>query len=255
MRQMGMVGIWRDRRARRSAIFAASALFHVLLFLTVFSRQAGSLVSGAAAGGGPEGPVFAISLVRVSATRAAEDPTTAAQLRSLALKARADATEGLPIAIARRSDPLAALAQRLAQAAQPLPSNYHALADRTQPQGSAAAREVQTPDLRATGEIGNAHSDAGDGREASTGALWGAIEPCWRNLGFHGQVPVVIEVQVDDRGGLRGPPKVIRDGTALLNEPRLKSEANALAALAACMPRGEARVAGANYRLEFPATR
>jgi hypothetical protein len=89
---------------------------------------------------------------------------------------------------------------------------------------------------------------------ASTGALWGAIEPCWRNLGFRGQVPVTIDVPLDSGGKLRGPPSVVRASSALLSEPRLKSEANALAAIAACMPRGDVRLARRTYRLEFPAT-
>lgn len=46
---------------------------------------------------------------------------------------------------------------------------------------------------------------------------------------------------------------MVRSTSALLNEPRLKSEANALAALAACMPKGDVRVAGDSFRLEFPA--
>ena len=68
-------------------------------------------------------------------------------------------------------------------------------------------------------------------------------------------MPVVIEVAVNGRGGLSSPPKVLRSTTALLNEPRLRSEANALAALAACMPRGDVRLAGSTFRLEFPAER
>jgi hypothetical protein len=89
---------------------------------------------------------------------------------------------------------------------------------------------------------------------ASTGSLWGAVEPCWRNLGFRSQAAVTIEVTLNDKGRLRSPPTVVRGTTALLNEPRLKSEANALAALAACMPRGDERLAGNSFRLEFPAT-
>ena len=98
-----------------------------------------------------------------------------------------------------------------------------------------------------------AEADGEAAGAVSTGTLWGAIEPCWRNLGLKGQVAVRLEVVVDGRGALQGPPKVLRDASALLTEPRLKSEANALAALAACLPRGGARAG--RYELEFPATR
>jgi hypothetical protein len=70
---------------------------------------------------------------------------------------------------------------------------------------------------------------------ASAGKLWGRIEPCWRNL----NTPV------------ERPPAVVRDVDARLDEPRLRSEARALQALAACLPRGDLRFARRVYRLEF----
>ena len=69
----------------------------------------------------------------------------------------------------------------------------------------------------------------------SPGAHWGVVETCWRNLGLRGQEAVSLEV-VDGRGALQGPPKVLRDASAQITEPRLKSEANALAALSARPP-------------------
>lgn len=66
---------------------------------------------------------------------------------------------------------------------------------------------------------------------------------------------MTIEVSLDGRGRLAGPPQALRPAAAILGDPRLKSEANALAALSACLPRGEVRVRGGRYRLEFPATR
>lgn len=52
---------------------------------------------------------------------------------------------------------------------------------------------------------------------------------------------------------LSRPPAVIRDEDARLDEPRLRSEARALQALAACLPRGDLRLARRVYRLEFSA--
>ena len=57
------------------------------------------------------------------------------------------------------------------------------------------------------------------------------------------------EVVVDGRGAPQDPPKVMRDASARLTEPRLKSEANALSA---CLPSGGARAR--RYELTFPAT-
>ena len=94
-----------------------------------------------------------------------------------------------------------------------------------------------------------AEADGEAAGAVSTGTLWG--EPCWRDL--RGQEAVSLEVVVDGRGALQGPHKVMRDASARLTEPRLKSEANALAALSACLPRGGARAG--RYELAFPATR
>ena len=44
---------------------------------------------------------------------------------------------------------------------------------------------------------------------------------------------------------------MVRDVDARLDEPRLRSEARALQALAACLPRGDLRFARRVYRLEF----
>ena len=62
-----------------------------------------------------------------------------------------------------------------------------------------------------------------------------------------------MRLEVDGRSALQGPPRMLRDASALLTEPRLKSETNALAALSACLPRGGARAG--RYELAFPATR
>ena len=106
------------------------------------------------------------------------------------------------------------------------------------------ARSRRTP-------TGGAEADGEASSAVSTGTLWGVVEPCWRDL--RGQEAVSLEVVVDGRGALQGPPKVMRDASARLTEPRLKSEANALAVLAACLPRGGARAG--RYELKFPATR
>lgn len=252
---MGIASRRAGRRARHATVLAASVLFHLGLFFVAFSRAAGNLVSAGDAGGGPTGPVFAVSLVRLKAPRGPEEAQATAELRPLLMKLRASAaTDGVPVPAGSESNRFATLAARLTAQDRPASApDPQFPADRLQPQGSYVPDDSRLSDARSR----QAHTDAGTEGEtsntASTGALWGAIEPCWRNLGFRGQAPVTIEVTFDGQGGLRGPPRVIRDSAALLNEPRLRSEANALAALAACMPRGGVRAA-MSYRLEFPAT-
>ena len=86
---------------------------------------------------------------------------------------------------------------------------------------------------------------------ASAGELWGRIEPCWQNLKTPVERPVVLEVTLNAGAGLARPPSVVRDVDARLDEPRLRSEARALQALASCLPRGDLRFARRVYRLEF----
>jgi len=253
---MGIERVGRRRRARRAATFAASGVFHVGLFLVAFSGAAGDLVSAGDAGGGPTGPVFAVSLVRLQSPASAPEAEASAELRPLLMKLRnTRATEGIPVPTGSQSSQFAALADRLTAREQPAGGSRRRLpAERVQPQGSYTPDDQRLSDARSRKARTATGADGETLSAASTGALWGAIEPCWRNMGFRGQVPVVIDVALDGRGGLRRPPTVVRSTSALLSEVRLKSEANALAALAACMPRGEARVAGSSFRLEFPAT-
>jgi hypothetical protein len=255
MRQMGIAGAPRRRRVGRSAVFAGSALFHLALFLVVFSRAAGSLVSASDAGGGPQGPVFAVSLVRLQAPTRAEETDTIAESRPLLMKLRhVDAPNGIPLQAAAQTNPLQALAERLTAQSRPAAAPDHPIqARRVQLQGAYVPDDTRLADVRSRGARTEASADGESSNSASTGTLWGAIEPCWSNLGFRGQIPVTIDVALDTRGGLKGPPKVIRNASARLDESRLRSEANALAALAACMPRvGEVRLTGNNVRLEFP---
>lgn len=249
---MGRAGAKR-RQARRAEIFAASAAFHVALFLVAFSHAAGSLVSAGDAGGGPVGPVFAVTLVRLQAPPAPQAVDGASEAQPFLMKIRANAAQGIAVPTGAERSRLAALAERLTtQERTPGAPDRRAQADRVQPQGAFVPDDTRLSEARGRKARTDLGTDGDAAGEVSTGSLWGAIEPCWRNLGFKGQVPVTIDVTVDGRGGLRGPPKVVRATNAVLSDVRLKSEANALGALAACMPRADVRVTARNYRLEFP---
>ena len=256
MQQTRMAGVRRRRKARQGAIFVASALFHVGLFFVGFSRAAGDLVSAGDAGGGPAGPVFAVSLVRLQAPVASAEAEALAEAHPLLIKLRPSAAaDGIPVPTAPEPDKFSALAERLgSQDRQAAAPDRRTEADRVQPQGAYIPDAVRLSDARSRKTRTDQGTDGETSNAASTGALWGAIAPCWRNLNFRGQVEVTIEVSLDAKGSLRGPPRVMREAAALLSDPRLKSEANALMALTACMPRGDLELAGKSYRLEFPAT-
>jgi hypothetical protein len=103
---------------------------------------------------------------------------------------------------------------------------------------------VAAKDPTANGENGVA------GRAGAPG-LSGLMEPCWRKLEAGSVLPVVLEVTLDLGGQIAKPPKIVRSENVPLDEPRLRAEARALAALSACLPRGGSRFGGQTYRLEF----
>jgi hypothetical protein len=252
---MVMAGDNRRRTGRKATILAASVAFHVALFFVTFSRASGQLVSAGDAGGGPVGPVFAVTLVPPPTRNAPEADTRETASNGSPFKLRpTPRTDGVPFAQSPRQSAFAALAERLSSSAPTPPPQPRFPADRVQAQGAYVPDDKRLSDARSRMTPTDENTDGPAQGAASTGELWGAIAPCWRNLGFKGQVAVTIDITLDGKGQFRGPPRIVRSSAALLSEPRLKSEANALSALAACLPRANARIAGAQYRLEFPGT-
>jgi hypothetical protein len=241
-------------KLRRVGAVAGSLAIHLALFLLAVSTASGNLVSAAGASGGPVGPMFTVTVVRLAPRTNAQDQPISG-LQPLFAKLRVAKTgEALPFAPGARTSDMASLVERVRMQAAPV-----AASERSRPERQADAQGSRHPSpeplSKSERPTERAQGDA-DGEAAggpSTGKLWGAVEPCWRNLGARGRVPVVLEVALDTAGDLRTPPKVIRSPTALINEPRLQAEASALAAIAACAPRGDLRFGGKTYRLEFPA--
>jgi len=240
----------RRRRLRRAGAVVTSLAIHAAIFVVAFSGASGALVSAGGAGGAPTGPVFTVTVV--STPQLSSVPRTSdAGLKPLFAKFRLANGEAVVVDRRKASSDVASLIETVQKA-------------QARPQAISSSHGIQVADARgsprpsqATAPIGEgANADQADPGQvrgsASTGKLWGAIEPCWRNLGARGRVPVTLEVALDGTGDLRTPPKVIRSNTALLNEPRLQAEASALAAVAACVPRGDLRFSGKVYRLEFP---
>lgn len=239
---------WIGRRVPRAPALTASLAFHLVLFVFGFAQAPGELISGGQASGGPVGPAFAVTLVTLKAPEASE-LQRAEQVNGLKLGLHPDPASA-PLPASTDADPLTRLAQRL-QTTSAAASGRRA--DRPVPrdQGAPSAADAELSNAR--GQLrDHASAEVGGGDAASSGDLWNAIAPCWRKLDYRGQEAVTIEVTLDDRGRLRGPPIVIRSPAALLTERRLKAEAAALSALTACVPRGPRRWAVNSHRIEFP---
>ncbi|HEX4712060.1 hypothetical protein [Phenylobacterium sp.] len=246
---------WRSLgvRSRRATALAVSIALHLAAFVFAFSGAAGSLVSAAGASGGPTGPVFTVTVVPLSSlSSAAQERVSESEPLFARLRA---AKDGVPLAAQRGDRPtdLASLVQRVQRDATSAQLAQSTRVPSAEGHGSPIASPARSSTSQRSSDGQQADADGDASGAASTGRLWGAVEPCWRNLGARGRVPVVLEVALDGSGGLRTPPKVIRSTTAIVNEPRLQAEAGALAAVAACAPRGDLSLGGRTYRLEFPA--
>lgn len=234
------------KRLTRAGAITISTLLHVAVAFVVLGVAAGSPVSGGGELLGDNGPVFEVQLM----PRSVPPPATATSdpgLTPLIAKLRdAPPEKAILVSQGAKSRPMAALFNRLHQKdeeeeAEPEPSPTDAPeqaakavnASRGKP--SSVERPVPGPPVN------------GD----STGALWGRIEPCWRKGSYHSQLPVTLEVSLDDRGQLSRPPRILRADDAAPNERRLASEERAIASLAACLPRGEPRFKNAVYKLHF----
>lgn len=240
---------------RHSAALAGSLTFHLLFFLLAFGTASGGLMSAAGASGGPTGPVFTVTVVRMPPTTGSQRPA-ASGLQPLFAKLRVAAGgTPLPFKLGEHPSDIGSLVEQV-RSQQPTRAPPETVGAERQAADQGSRHPSPRPLSRSLSDEDALRDADGDATAAnpSTGKLWGAIEPCWRNLGARGRVRVVLEVVLDSTGDLRTPPRVIRDPAALVSEPRLQAEANALAAVAACAPRGDLRFGGRTYRLEFPAT-
>lgn len=183
-----------------------------------------------------------VTLVRTAPAPSPSSDAAAGGVRPLV--ARFD-TDTPPVMVSERPGqrPLDQLMRRLETAAAHVPHPA------PRPAAAADAAEDAAPHPAPTrGRPGPA---VGSARAGSTGGLWGVVEPCWRAVAPGSRVPVTLEVSIDGASRLAAPPAILRPNGARLDEVRLRSEALALNALAECLPRGDLRIAGGFYRLEF----
>lgn len=241
-----------QRRRRQIAGGAVSAAIHLGAAFFLFSSASGGLISAAAGGGGAEGPIFSVEMVRAADFGAAPS-TPAAELEPLFAKYHVAAAENaIPLQASEAPSRLTALAQRLTAFAPPS-SSAEQKPSKTALAASGSPHPAARPLLDRAAAADQSQTPAqGDARSTtSTGALWGKIQPCWLNIRGRNNVAVSLEVKLDSRGRLDGPPKILRATSATIDEPRLKAEAAAVAAVAACLPRNDIRFGGQVHRLDF----
>lgn len=247
-----------QRLRRRSLALGASLALHIALLAALFGGVQGEIVSGASSGGYQE-QTFDVLLVGPAAVAQASrsEASASAELTPLFAKFRvAVAPDAAPVVTGERATQFAALARKL-QARVPAgrldtPSETQGDASQTRiSKASADAHAKRDGDGPAKADRREGATEAASG---GAGNLWGAVEPCWRRISSRVRSSIVLEVTLNSKGQLGRPPKVLRQADADSDQQRLRAEAAALAALAACLPHNDLRYAGRSYRLEFRPT-
>ena len=97
--------------------------------------------------------------------------------------------------------------------------------------------QSQSPAQTAAAKTGTeAHVKAINRSNATPNDLWKAIAPCWNRIADKNTQPVTLEVSFSPMGNLAKPPVIRRDPSKRITDQMLRSESQAITALAQCGP-------------------
>lgn len=230
LRQLGVS----QRSKRRTMAVIASISVHLALGLLVLGSASGTLVTGGA-GGSPEESAITVSLSGIAGSRQASTSPNVERLKILYAKAL-QAQSDVEVTPDKTSQ-----SQNLARLFDNIERDHTAQDDRNGTNGKSD-KDAQTGGGLQGKNINNpvasrsAATAVGPGMAASSGGLWGQIEPCWQQMPNRSAVPVTLQIKLDDTGRIAKPPVVIRPDTNHPDQRRLIAEARALAAISACLP-------------------
>ena len=205
---------WLQRRRKPVAIIVSFVL-HLLVLLLMLpqAETPGGFAGGA--GGTDSGAGEGISLDLTAFNDSSKDALT---VKATTPDDAADIVtpiDQLMVADAQPQPQLSDLSDAVAQATpQPQPKSAESAA-----QDAAAA----------AGGPGQDGATTGDGD-----ALWAAIAPCWRKMASADALPVQLSVSFSSDGHLAVPPDIVRDPDQQGGMTGLRSETQAIQALAAC---------------------
>lgn len=234
-----------SRRRNRAVAGGASALFHLVLLAALLGEASGSMTLPAAEGKGAD--EMNVTLVSAAAFAARREPAPSQDLKPLIAKYSNDEPPiFLPPPADKQSNrpSLRRLFQRLTES-QPTSARKPLVTD-------TSYQATGSDTLQADGQLLGAASSPTESRASTAGApgsLWGAIEPCWQRLAINDSEAVVLDLELDQRGQISVPPKIIRQGA--VTERQLLAEARALSALRSCLPSSGTQFGGRKYRLNF----
>lgn len=238
------IGVKRKLETHSGAL-AISIGLHLLFALGIFATALGTMPKGVSDPFG-EGEAIDVSMAgwegAMGGASGTPTPTTSSQvepLDRLVRKIRVERSELVTAEVepARRQGNLAGLFEEIGRIRAP---------GRTGDGSQLSGREKRPGEDLETAQSSRSGTPTLD---AGSAGLWGQVEPCWRRLPRRSRVPVLLEVKLNADGRLAAPPRIVRPGNGRPDEQRLLAEAQAMAALQACLPY-RAGLAGV-YRLGF----
>lgn len=244
------------RKDRRRAVALGSSLaLHVVLLVLAVGSAGGAVVTGGS-GGTLEESAITISLAGITGSRQAQTSPDEARLNFLYRKALAEQSE------LYTSDQKPTAHSNLAKLFDAIEREHGGDTAQDGTKGAASAGSQTGGGQHGRGnrlpqETSQSDSKSdGPGSAASSGGLWGQVEPCWRRIPNQSAVPVTLNVQIDDKGMVAKPPTIVRPDASVPDQPRLIAEARALAAISACLPyRNVAQATGQReFTLRFRAS-
>lgn len=234
------------RRVRWGAI-GVSLLVHAAVGVALLGSASGRFVG--ADGPGVDQGVMAVTLVARASAPDASTPDPSAGRLALLL-ARSD-TGAPPEYLAPAQPQPGRMDQLLERVRRQEGPTRQPPADTPRAQPPAETLDTGTADRSLTAAGARATGEQAAAQPGGGGGLWGLVAPCWRRVSGGTKVWVILEVTLDARGRVGKPPRIVRAASSAVDEARLRAEAQALAALAACAPQSDLRLANRTYRLEF----
>ena len=205
-------------RHRRSIAVVGSVLLHVAFLLALLQHPPKGL-SGGGSGGTAVGAGTGESYTAVDLYAAPPMPAAIPALKTTANPA-ADTLDTPDEAVKPPPNPLKTAVTDLPQLASPQTASSPLSADVAPSAQSAAA---------AMSGAGQSGTTAGAGDD-----LWNAIAPCWKRIAGQDTLSVTLKITFAANGGLSKPPVIVRDDKTPITPQSLRSEAQAIAALAQC---------------------
>ena len=215
---MSRVVVWFDKASpnqRKAAAVSGSLLLHLGLLLLLLPTTTGLSSIGTTGVGNVEGIGTTVTLVDASELippKASEAQSSVAQ----------DVAASEPVSTAEATEP--------ADKTQKVDAIKPKAEDRNRTKTEAVRSDSQAPSTSTADAAAGAHGQSGQ----SNTDLWNAIAPCWNRIADGKTLPATLKISFDTNGQLSIPPEIERDPDAEITDQNLRSEGQALQALAEC---------------------